>query len=398
MHSPHNRRRARGGSWSLLFPALLIVCLLGLTGCSLTDNPDQDTTVVAHVPTPTPGPSQAVTLRTIHMLDAQTGWAVTQDGHVLHTTTGTTQWHDVSPAVREPVPTFGTATFLDAENAWIAGRVNDKISIWRTYTGGDFWLESPLPLTGQDVTGINFINPQNGWLLLKTANSADNNQPIAVLSTLDGGQDWIQINNVDQPNTSNANTLPLAGDKTGLSFSDINQGWITGTTAGDKTPFFYHTKDGGNTWKQQTLTAPNESTIRTFPPMFSTQNDGVMPAELADNGHAALIYTTHDGGVTWNNSAPNTSITATVSFIDGNQGWAVGSDNKGGSIYSTRDSGKTWDHLSQLGGDVVNVSSLQFITTNNGWAIGSTKADTTQLYQTTNGGKTWSPVTTTART
>ncbi|GCE26915.1 hypothetical protein KDA_23990 [Dictyobacter alpinus] len=385
-----------GGQHSLLLPALLILCVLGLVGCGTTDTTSDNASTLTPLPTPTAGPSQPATLKVIHMVDAKTGWALTQDGHVLHTTNGTDQWRDSSPTVREPVPVFGVATFLDAENAWIAGRVNDKVSIWRTYTGGEVWLESPLPINGQDVVNINFIDPQNGWLLLKATNSTDTNNPVMVFSTLDGGQDWNQINNADQQDKTSANMLPTSGDKTGLSFNNSNQGWITGTTPGSKAPLFYQSKDGGNTWNSQALTAPNDSTIRTFPPIFFNQKDGVMAAELTDNSHAAIIYTTHDGGTSWSNNGSTSSITSVVSFINANQGWATGSDNKGGTIYSTRDSGKTWDRLSQLGSNVVNITTLQFISATNGWAIGNTKADTTQLYQTTDGGKSWSPITTTS--
>ncbi|GCE19289.1 WD40/YVTN/BNR-like repeat-containing protein [Dictyobacter kobayashii] len=401
MHTSRDRKpwRARNGRilWSRFSFGLFIICiLLALAGCGSSDNGNTNNTSLVPLPTPTPGPSQAVSLQTIHMLDQKNGWAITHDGRVLHTTQGTAKWRDITPTAGAPQPTFSTATFLDAQNAWITAQVNDKVSIWRTYTGGDFWLESPLPVSGQGVVNINFIDPLNGWLLLKTASAKANNEPVAVFSTTDGGNNWYQIDNAGQSSNASLSALPANNEKTGIGFKSTTQGWVTGYAPDEKVPVFYASNDAGYTWTAQKLTLPNERPVRTFAPVFFNQNDGILPAQLVDNSQGVVIYTTHDGGKTWSGNTPDANITSTVSFTSAAQGWAIGSNVKESNIYSTNDSGKTWSRLSQLGGDVAKIEDLQFVSATNGWAIATTKADTTQLYQSTDGGKSWAVVDTSA--
>ncbi|GLV58526.1 hypothetical protein KDH_53570 [Dictyobacter sp. S3.2.2.5] len=397
MYTSRYRKRgpARSRRLRLLFSAaLLAICLLTLAGCGASDGQNTDDNSVVVLPTPTPGPSQAVSLQTIHMIDDKTGWAVSQDGHVLHTTQGVAQWKDVTPSAGAPQPTFSNATFLDAQNAWVAGQVNDKISIWRTYTGGDLWLETPLPVSGQGIVNIDFIDPMNGWLLLKSGSNKLTDEPVNVFSTTDGGNNWYQLDSPNQSNSSRLSTLPATIEKTGISFGTTTQGWVTGYSAEQNTPILYTSADAGYTWTPQTLKLPGKSAIRTFPPVFFGQNDGILPAQIMDNSHAIVIYTTQDGGKTWSGNPASPSITSTVSFTDASHGWSAGSD--GSTIYSTSDGGKNWNRDAPLGKGVNKIVTLQFISTSNGWVIGSAKDGSVQLYQSTDGGKSWTTIKTSA--
>ncbi|GCF06466.1 hypothetical protein KDI_00300 [Dictyobacter arantiisoli] len=347
--------------------------------------------MVAPLPTPTPGPNQAVMLSMIHMLDVKDGWAVTTDSHVLHTSQGVFQWQDITPPVQDVSSVFGPAVFLDAQNAWIAVLVRDKVSIWRTYTGGDFWLETPLSVDGSSVTNMSFVDEQNGWLLLNTDQPGTDltEQPVAVFRTMDGGANWYRIDSSQPVGAGIRNVPPAAGIKSGISFHTPTEGWVTEVSTSDNRNVLYHSQDAGYTWSAQSVSLLAGKAARSFPPQFFQHDSGIMPIELNVDSHPIVMCTTVDGGKTWTGSRPAAEITSTVSFINILHGWAAGNSRHPGTIYSTDDGGNTWQVAAQLGSALVSITQLQFISPMDGWAIGISKNMENQLYLTLDGGKTW---------
>lgn len=85
---------------------------------------------------------------------------------------------------------------------------------------------------------------------------------------------------------------------------------------------------------------------------------------------------------------PSTTNIYGMAFSNGNNGFVVGDNGSGaGVIYTTTDGGKTWSQVSSLG--VGNLQDVQFIGTT-GYAI----SDRGELVKTTNGGTNWSIVST----
>lgn len=78
-----------------------------------------------------------------------------------------------------------------------------------------------------------------------------------------------------------------------------------------------------------------------------------------------------------------------IYFVDAMTGWAAGDS---GAVYRTTDSGRSWKPL--LAGAPANINHIHFVDWNNGWMLGesSSRDDESEaiLFQTTNGGKTWS--------
>ena len=134
------------------------------------------------------------------------------------------------------------------------------------------------------------------------------------------------------------------------------------------------------------------------------QSPALAAVQFTDSGHgwvagAGRIMATSDGGASWTRQYAGTADLDQVDFIDGEHGWAAG----GGSLLRTTDGGASWTALAEpcQGG----LSSVHFVSSTLGYAVAAKAAaeqppggqDTTalggSLLRTTNGGSTWSAVT-----
>ncbi len=397
----HYSRQRRGRRMAFMSGVILLFsCLLALSGCGTSPGGSQSATPPAPLPTSTPGPSQPVTLQNIHMLDDQNGWAVTADKHVLHTTSGAEKWREATPSTGSIQYTLGVSDFLDAQNAWVAMQNSGKFSIFRTYNGGGLWLETPLLDTGSSVTQISFADPQNGWLLFDKEDKGQT-QAIDVFHTTDGGGTWLNVSSVNSSTDDQANGLPFTGRKTGISFRSSSTGWITGSVADSKNSLLYVTSDGGFTWKVQTIPLPSDAsgTITTFPPQFSNANDGILPVTFSSGGSNKVdVYTTQDGGKTWSSGNPTSDISSTTALGSDNQALAIGANGNAGNVYATSDAGRSWKQLPKPDATVTKLVGLNFVSSKQSWVLATTSADVVRLFQTSDNGKSWTSLNTTAST
>ncbi len=115
---------------------------------------------------------------------------------------------------------------------------------------------------------------------------------------------------------------------------------------------------------------------------------------LRNTAIIALIFTTTLFGQTWQtlNSVPVVSRYNDIYFVTPARGWIV---NGSGQIYRTLDGGVSWTR--QFEKNTVHFRSIGFVDSLTGWAgnvgpgeFGAT--DTSTIYQTIDGGKTWAPV------
>jgi len=178
------------------------------------------------------------------------------------------------------------------------------------------------------------------------------------------------------------------------------------------------TRDGGYTWQPQILTRPSGvrslSDLRLEPPRFFSARDGVLPAPLdgspdgTPNGF--LVFVTHDGGLTWQ-SQPFVAedynevyqktlkpreindlvyrATPAPQFTDMQFGW-VGVPYL--EMFTTSDGEKRQQRLA-LHALPKGVEQIEFISSRVGWGlIKSNDELSSQLYRTTDGAKTWTPL------
>lgn len=139
-----------------------------------------------------------------------------------------------------------------------------------------------------------------------------------------------------------------------LAFTDNGHGWFT-----DSSSKIYRTSDGGNSWKMISPLPGKNVSVGSL--HFINSNTGWKAEYVQKGPHnyqsdvQTTVLKTMDGGLSWipQYFANGVSLSK-ISFVNENEGWAVGSKCKIVDIETwepfllhTSDGGKTWLDLSQ---------------------------------------------------
>jgi photosystem II stability/assembly factor-like uncharacterized protein len=285
----------------------------------------------------------------IYLIDAQTGWAVGENGSVLKTVNGGGTWLPQSIGVRA---NFFDVFFKDANHGWIVGANNGAIGavysiILRTIDGGATW-EIQYSGISNPLYDVYFLDNNIGWAV---------SWGDSIIKTVDGGITWTV-----QHTAASGRELEYL---TAISFVDASKGWAVGSHG-----YVLTTSDGGTSW--------------------STQNSGItnrledIHFEDSSNGWASgcgTIVHTINGGLNWTAQNPGTTECLNgLSFAGSNTGWAVGD---AGIVVNTINGGSTW--ASQTSGTASKLSSVSFANSIVGSAIGNSGA----IVRTVDAGATW---------
>jgi hypothetical protein len=132
-------------------------------------------------------------------------------------------------------------------------------------------------------------------------------EEMTLYKTIEGGKSWTLM-----ADTNKLKTIPVSGDKTGMSFISSKKGWITANAPWEGKIGLLTTDNGGITWYNQKLSIPikfKHTEINSYPPLILSTNDALLVtfAYLNDNLQHPLIYITHNAGGTWLPSADKTS-------------------------------------------------------------------------------------------
>jgi photosystem II stability/assembly factor-like uncharacterized protein len=320
------------------------------------------------------------------MLDAKTGWAVS-DINILRTGDGGVSWSNSTPQGLSKVG-YVAAFFLDASSAWFVVPSDDYTTgtLYRTQDGGASWNSVSVGFAGGD---LKFIDHNNGFVLASLGAGAGS-EAVAVFQTSDGGATWVR-NYTNDPNVSGAgNSLPLSGQKSGMTFKDNGHGWVAGETPVEDYVYLYASSDGGHTWAQQNVTLPPVQKVMmgAYPPVFFDQNNAILPVTITADANSTLFFVTQDGGSTW----------TPTSAVPGLGKYAVVSAKEafvwdGGSIlYASHDGMLNWTQVHPNVNLTDNLSQIQFVDANTGWALAMDASGHPSLYKTTDGGATWTVI------
>ncbi|MBN2386965.1 MAG: hypothetical protein JXB85_08085 [Anaerolineales bacterium] len=324
----------------------------------------------------------------LDMLDEFNGWALS-DLYVLRTNDGGATWLSVTPPGVVGLGYPASAFFMNTMNAWVLLPIDATSgTLYQTSNGGVTWIEIPVPFSNGD---LQFLDPANGSVLASLGAGAGS-EAVALYRTSDGGATWSQVYVNDPTLPGASNSLPLGGQKFGLSFIDLNHGWVGGAQPMEGFTYFYTTRDGGTTWAQQVLSLPAgfETSMTEFDaPFFFNSTDGITHVRLFSGGDVfTVIYLTFDGGQTW---AHTFTIQAFGQCSFGSI-FDVFLWDGGGNLYYSNDSGLTWNTTVPN----INVSDtlmrIEFVNATTGWALTGDASEHHSLYRTTDGGTTWVPL------
>jgi alpha-tubulin suppressor-like RCC1 family protein len=404
----------------------------------------------------------------IHFINEKIGWAVGYNYTILKTEDGGLTWNDVS-GTGINIQNLEFVRFADELHGWIGGRSG---TIYYTQNGGATWDSKTLPDSPVCVFDIDFADSDNGILaagrgrVYSTTNATVNGGNWTSYSYPGAGVAEVEVKSVHFRDPligwavayrANSNwtgfvesyifrykwdsntgtyvwshqTIANVGFE-GVSFSNIDEGWIIGATGAWTGNKAYRTTNGStdNTWTVVDLNSvglgvsdsdfnfykcyapPNTNTVFYF---------GLRSIKSIDNGanwtsisgvhnnlngihfvnethgwavgdNGTIIRTT-DGGNTWVKQTPPVGLTGTtfnsVHFINDSgsyKGWAVGN---GGKIIYTANGGTTWTEQVQSATSA-NLTGVSFPTTSYGIAV-ETSTSTANLYFifTNDGGVNW---------
>lgn len=292
---------------------------------------------------------------------------------------------DVTPRDIKKNISFSDVHFFNGSNGLATlSDADGHSSIYETEDGGKTWSKHDINRYGY-LGNISYIDKNNSWVLLHE-DAAMMHEKVAVLQTKDGGTTWNIISEVD-PLKSDKGGIPFVGDKSGISFQDDKIGWITGYEPMDDLLYLISTKDSGLTWEMKNLYVAKEfkgSQTSTFPPVFFSSKDGILPARIFNEKQSYAFYETHDGGETWTYGSAikdlkNNNYNLVWSFYGGESGYATDGHN----LYFLQARSSEWKII-KSNMNYSDVQKIIFISDKLGWII-----DKTGVYKTTDGGINW---------
>lgn len=204
-----------------------------------------------------------------------------------------------------------------------------------------------LPNHFTDTTNVTetFASPQLGWKIVGQGVAAGS-ESASLYRTTNGGTTWTVVARTN----AGPGALPPGGYKTGVSFINAKNGWLTGfyPLAANPVALFYHTSNGGHSWQKVSLplpTTPAHQVLTLMPPAFVSASDAVMVGHFGSTrgvpGPTVGLWVTTNGGTTWNN------VPASGPGHDGSLHWDVPHGNTvvvtiGSHSWHTTNDGRTW--------------------------------------------------------
>jgi photosystem II stability/assembly factor-like uncharacterized protein len=281
----------------------------------------------------------------IWFFDADRGWAVNSNGHVLQTLDGGESWQRRFSAQGIYLRCLG---FASEQVGWV-GTFARSSRLFQTRDGGATWsrVENLPPEAPPAICGLSVV----GERVVYGSGTNEPENPTGILKSVDGGATWTAKDMAEH--------ATLLVD---VFFRDEQHGWVVGgkadvpnPTRDDVKPVVLETEDGGETWQNRLAGLDAELPLGEWGWKIHFVDESVGFVSLENFSDGAVLKTV-DGGRTWTRKAvtdpqDNANLEG-VGFVDERLGWAGGWGDRnfqGGFTSETRDGGETWTDANHVG-------------------------------------------------
>ncbi len=300
-------------------------------------------------------------LHALQFIDKDEGWAVGDDGVILHTVDAGKSWE------LQSAPTRGSLRgihFINPLVGWAVGRDEQPTGsvgiVLATRDGGANWQrQEGLANTLPGINALRFADPLNNYVAYLLADSSDQ-FPSGLFKTVDAGKSWAPVRGPRAPawfaaEFSNVDSAVLVGPWASLArltdgqveFADL------GALAGRSLKGIRKTHDRllavgaggvvlssasqGKSWGFAKL--PMSAETRACVDFHAITSHGKRMWIVGRPG--SFVLRSDDAGDTWEllKTGQRLPLNA-VHFHDADKGWAVGA---GGTILATTDGGASWN-------------------------------------------------------
>lgn len=381
----------------VVLAGVLTGCGLGTSGSKITVH---STTVTRSPVAPSAVP---LYLTQITMVSAHRGWATSRT-HILTTHDGGKLWTAVTPpnAALDVRGRSIATSFISSTEAVIVLKSNaaTRLQVFRTADGGKRWTTSSVKLNAHLASleqggslSVQFVNPQQGWILL-TSQGYAGSVLNALFQTTNGGQRWHLL---QQSPTGSSYEAPPFEDVTHVTMTASGWGLASVNTVVFGRATILVTDNGGRSWVPQSLPLPNSATssqvfvgaVGVAPPgsAWVAVSYGLASARQTQQG--LVFYHTVNRGqrwtaMPWPGSAP---IGMAQAWLPPQQQRFFLPNTQGTDVLRfevTAKDGLGWHAIGNV--PTPDITAVSLLPDGRGWAIGN-MGD----YQTINGGTTWIP-------
>lgn len=330
------------------------------------------------------------------------GWMLGTTG-LYHTTDGGKHWTKVNIPLSSK-PSNQVVTTLNGAEARVAVGIlsqnHASIHFFRTEDGGNTWQQTQLTESlpgqsgGQLPAFMTFSGAKDGWLTTNVPQFGMGGvAPGGLYRTTDGAESWQRVVPTGFPKgTVPFNWLSFVTPQVGFTSGAPQANADAGVTTGQYR--LYRTTDGGNTWAEANINEPKAKRLSILEPQF-TGSIGYLPEVVESaNGSVQLeVYKSTDFGATW-------SLLHSFQAQHGGQGPALSVNPEStwvaydGALWVSTDGGKSFSQIANVPG---RITELDMANAQSGYAVtvkplAGTAGQTHLVYQTKDGGKTWTKV------
>jgi hypothetical protein len=205
-------------------------------------------------------------LTEFQLLTDRAGWAL-RGGQLYRTDDGGSTWRDISPTAETQLEILGV-NFHDPQNGWLVSKkvIDGRITLLRTGDGGESWQEAAVLISKSEEAlqiasaSLDIVDSKISYVALQL-HSSSNFSLGRLLATSDGGLTWQE------------RSLPLGEP---VTFLDSQRGW----TSGGPQDEIYYTEDGGQTWNLTNNGSPENLSFELAAeknPAHALDEDGDVP-------------------------------------------------------------------------------------------------------------------------